>query len=159
MISQEINAVAEKTQVEYFVVEGEELDGKLLSIFYTPDSDRLSIPREVVRIKGIGEIANNGLWEAATGMLVVKEAEAPTIKPSSVDQVGHAIQGFMRENTGGGGVFVDEDAPEEIKRALTGAEEALKTESRARLADFLGIQIETQMPVAGTDKLKTGFYL
>jgi hypothetical protein len=145
------------TQTEYFLARRDGREEKNLSVFYAPSSEGLSIPREVVRIKSLG-IAHRGLWEAITGKLQVTEPVVPTIEPSSAEQVGSAVQDFMRENVGGG-LFVDDDTPQEIRDALSGAEEALKTESRSRLADFLGVVVETPTPPVPANEPKTGLYL
>ncbi|MHB1864783.1 MAG: hypothetical protein ACYCPS_01285 [Candidatus Saccharimonadales bacterium] len=144
---------------EFFVSQSEEPNGKSLSVYYAPSSEGLALLKVIVRVKSVMSSRQGEVWEAITGRLSVTEPMTPTIEPSTVEQVGNAIKEFMKSNIGGG-IFVDDSTPQVIKDELRDAEEALKNESRARLADFLGVQLgDSQLPVASSSELKTGLYL
>ena len=144
-----------ETQSEYFVSKSEGVDGKTLSIFHAPPAEGFAIPKEVLRVRSAGDFASRSLWNLITGNLSTGDYDTPSFEPSSVEQVSRSLDEFMRTQSAGG-IFVDDEAPDEIKNALQAVEEALNAESKTTLADLMGIDIQTTFE---DDRPYPGLYL
>ena len=144
-----------ETQVQYFVAKSEGLEGIDLSIFYAPLTDKLVIPKEVLRARGMETVARSSLWKILTDDLSSREFNEPTLEPSSIEQVGNSIEIFLRSQSRVA-LYVDEDSPSEIKETLQIVAETLDPEDASNLASFLGLGVSTTI---NDDQLLRGQYL
>ncbi len=148
--------MAVESQEEYFVSKTDGVEGKTLSVFYAPISNKFTVPREVLIIKSHSNHTSRQLWELiVTGRLSNETFDLPTIEPSSINQVGQNLDLFMRTERAGG-IFIDAEAPEDIHNTLKEVERNLTAEAQSTLADLLGIEIT---PVTEDKRPLPGLYL
>lgn len=127
-----------ETQSQYFIAKSEELDGQTLRVFYAPHGDEFIVPKEVLRAHGHGEFATQSLWNLITGRLPRGNVLPTTIEPSSVEDLGTSLDEFLRTQPANA-VYIDEEAPDDIKQTLHQVRETLTGEAQATLADVLGL--------------------
>ncbi len=118
-------------------------EGKTLSVFHAPLRDRFTVPKEVLRVRSKGAFASKALWRLVTGSPTSSAYDNLSFEPCTIDQVGNSIDSFMREETTGG-IFLDNEAPEEIRSTLGTVEENLTRESRQALTEFLGLDLQPE---------------
>jgi hypothetical protein len=130
-------------QTQYFVAKSKGMDNIRLSVFFAPLSDRFVIPKEVLRAQSVGGFASRSLWKLITGELSSHDKTIPTIEPSSIEQVQQNLDEFLRTQPADE-LFLDNNAPDDIKEALQTVQEALTTEAQTRLANILGLVIPAE---------------
>lgn len=128
------------SQPQYFVARSEGQDGTSLGVFFAPPSDRLVFPKEVLRAKSAGDIATASLWGLITGRLLPREDALTTIEPSSIEEVKKNLDDFLRTQPADE-LFVDDDAPADIKEALQDVQDTLRADAQAELAEILGLVV------------------
>jgi len=127
-----------ESRAMYFTAKNETLEGTSLSIFFAPESDRFVVAKEVLRAKSLGGVASQSLWKLMTGELLVQADTIPTIEPTSVGQVQRDLDEFLRTQPADE-LFLDDNAPDEIRNALRSVQETLTLEAQTRLANMFGL--------------------
>lgn len=126
-------------QPTYFLSQTESFDGKSIRIFHAPEIQGFVIPSEVLRLKSEVSSSVGSLWRLVVGLSDRSEFE-DAFEASSIEKITNALDRFLRTEPADL-IEIAENAPDEIKVALTSVQENLSRESYTRLAHLLGLEI------------------
>jgi hypothetical protein len=107
--------MSSKKDLEYLMSRNSDQDVRLFRVYHAPFSKGLIIPKEVLRIAA-RESMGRKLWRLiSVGNLGETELPDISAEPVTIEQVGVSIGEFMQANSIGG-MLVDDNAPDEIRR-------------------------------------------